>query len=60
MTFLRAVETYEYAEPTQAFKNNIVDFSEFELLLASSTSNTELLENELDSTQTGLCQNLRK
>lgn len=58
MTFLRTVETY--SEPIQPFKSNIVEFSEVELILVSSTDHTELLESKLGQTQSGLCQDLRK
>lgn len=58
MTFLRAVEPY--SEPSQPLKNNIVEFSEVELILVSSTNQTELLESKLGQTQSGLCQDLRK
>lgn len=57
MTFLRAVEIY--AEPTQPFKSNLVEFSEAELIPVSSTGHTELLENKLSQIHSGLCQNLR-
>lgn len=39
-------------------KSKLVEFSEAELILVSSTGHKELLENKLSQTHSGLCQNL--
>lgn len=47
-------------EPPQPFKSHLVEFSEVELMLVSSTVHIEVLEIKLGQPQSGLCQNLGK
>lgn len=47
-------------EPPQPFKSHLVEFSEVELILVSSTVHIEVPEIKLGQPQSGLCQNLGK